>query len=365
MTNWVLYRKYRPQTFTEMTGQEIIVKTIQNAIAKNRQAHGYLFCGPRGVGKTTLARLMAKAINCENRKTGQSEPCNQCASCQSIMAARALDLVEIDAASNRGIDEIRDLKEGIRFSPSQLKYKVFIIDEVHMLTREAFNALLKTLEEPPAHAIFILATTEAHKVPETIISRCQRFDFARLPLEKIIERLAHIAQQEKIKIDKQALEMIALNSTGGMRDAESLLGQIMAVQDKEITGPEVREILGAVDDLKIKDFMDILIADDESRALDFINQLLEEGHNLHQFIKAAINYLRKVLILGVDEKLQKVAAVELTAKQAEIIVAQSRKLGETKTLRLIGLLIEAGTQTKNAPIIQLPLELAVLKFLQK
>ena len=225
MPNLVLYRKYRPQTFAEIIGQEHVVQTLTNAISSGMISHAYLFAGPRGSGKTTIARLLAKAVNCENRKG--FEPCNQCSSCLEISAGRALDLIEIDAASHRGIDEMRELRDGIRFIPTKSKYKVFIIDECHQLTKEAANALLKTLEEPPGHAIFILATTEIHKMIPTIISRCQRFDFRKLTLPEIIKRLEIVSGKEKARIEKPALELIAINSGGSIRDAESLLDQVL------------------------------------------------------------------------------------------------------------------------------------------
>ena len=297
MSELVLYRKYRPKRFVEFVGQEHVVKVLTSALVGGRLAHAYLFCGPRGVGKTTIARILAKAANCENRKDGNFEPCNKCAACQEINDGRSLDLIEIDAASNRGIDEIRELREGIKFAPTRLKYKVFIIDEVHQLTKEAFNALLKTLEEPPAHAIFILATTEIHKVPETIISRCQRFDFHKLILEKIIERLARIAKVEGVKITQPALEMIAANADGAMRDAESLLGQVMAMEDKDITLEEVKALLGATDISAAIEMVAYLIANDAKGAICFINKILNDGYDLEQFAKSLINYLRKVMIL--------------------------------------------------------------------
>ena len=226
--NLALYRKYRPKTFAEIVGQEYIVKILTNAIASGMISHAYLFTGPRGVGKTTLARLLAKAVNCQNRKEGEYEPCNQCESCQEINQGNSIDLIEIDAASNRGIDDIRELKNGIRFVPSKSKYKVFIIDECHQLSKDANNALLKTLEEPPSHAIFVLATTEIYKMLPTIISRCQRFDFRKLRIEEIVKRLETILKKEKIEYEEPALFLIAREATGSIRDAESLLDKVIS-----------------------------------------------------------------------------------------------------------------------------------------
>src|SRR3989339_1932146 len=228
----VFYRKYRPKSFSEIIGQEHIVKTVTNALSSGILSQGYLFTGPRGSGKTTIARLFAKALNCQNKKAGDYEPCNKCSSCLEINDGRAIDLIEIDAASHGGIDQMRELKEGISFSPAKSKYKVYIIDESHQLSKEASNALLKTLEEPPAHAVFILATTEIHKMIPTIISRCQRFDFRTLTLPEIISRLEYISEKEGIKFDKSALSLIALNSRGSFRDAESLLDECLSFSGK-------------------------------------------------------------------------------------------------------------------------------------
>src|SRR3990172_1835861 len=217
----VLYRKWRSQSFSELVGQEHVTRTLLNALASGRLAHAYLFCGPRGTGKTSTARILAKAINCQEN-AGLGEPCNRCLMCRSITEGRCLDLIEIDAASNRGIDEIRDLRDKVNFVPNEARYKVYIIDEVHMLTPQAFNALLKTLEEPPGHTVFVLATTEAHQVPSTIISRCQRFDFRRIPLPQMTERLAHICREEGISSRPEALETLARRATGSLRDAENM-----------------------------------------------------------------------------------------------------------------------------------------------
>lgn len=362
MENLVLYRKYRPKTFKEVVNQEHIIKTLTNALTMNKVAHAYLFTGVRGTGKTTIARLLAKAVNCLEQKS--FEPCNKCQACQEINQGKSLDLIEIDAASNRGIDEIRELRDGIKFSPSNLKYKVFIIDEVHQLTREAFNALLKTLEEPPAHAIFVLATTEVHKVPQTIISRCQRFDFHKLTLEKIAERLNWIAQQEKVSIEKSALELIGLNADGSIRDGESLLGQIMAMEDKKITLEEVQTILGVTDIKAVQDLIQYLTEKKNAQAISHINQVASQGYDLVQFSKSLVGYLRKMLILKVDPDLAKLAAAELTKEQKDVIINQGERFSQADLIKTIHLFIQAENQIKSADFPQLPLELAVVECCQ-
>ena len=357
----VLYRKYRPQTFKEVIGQSHVVQTLTSAIASGRIAHAYLFAGPRGTGKTTIARLFAKAINCTNRKG--FEPCNKCESCLEFINNRNLDLIEIDAASNRGIDEIRSLREGIKFAPTKNKYKVFIIDEVHMLTKEAFNALLKTLEEPPAHAVFIFATTEAHKVLPTILSRTQRFDFKKLSLKEIVKKLQMILDKEKIKTEKGALELIAVNADGSIRDAESMLSQVItfAGQDNKITIEEVKQVLGIVDINLLIKFIGILLKKDQSEALRFINKLISQGHNLSQFVNLLTGYLRKILLVKIDKSLSEIAGEELTKEQLSVIEKQAESFSLSNLSKIVQLFIEAGQEIKFSSLPQIPLELATIE----
>ncbi len=359
-----LYRKHRPTLFSEISGQSHIVQTLCNAIRNNRIGQAYLFTGSRGIGKTTLARIYSKTINCLKpvKKTGKVsiEPCNKCENCKAIMENKTIDINEIDAASHTGVDNIRQLKENINLTPSLLKYKVYIIDEVHMLSIGAFNALLKTLEEPPQHAIFILATTELHKIPETIISRCQRFNFNRLTHKQIIERLKQIAKKEKVKIDDQALEIIATEAEGGMRDAESILNQIISLEDKKITGDEVSQILGASSQNHTIEFIEKLLTDQVETTLKQIEELQNEGIYLVNFNKSLISILRGLIIHKIDPGLN---------KKSIFSPENSRKLNElastnnTRDLILaINLFQKSLVDSKNNPIPQLPLELAVIEF---
>jgi DNA polymerase III, subunits gamma and tau len=289
MENLVLYRKYRPQSFADVAGQDHVTVTIQNEIKSGHVAHAYLFSGPRGCGKTTTARIIAKAVNCLNRKPDESEPCNRCANCLEISSGRAIDLIEIDAASHRGIDDIRELREGIKFAPTKLKYKVFIIDECHQLSKDASNALLKTLEEPPAHAIFILATTELHKILATILSRCQRFDFRKLTLPELAARLQKLADAERVKVEKAALELVALSSGGSVRDSESLLGQVLVSgggKKTAIKAEDIRRILGMTEIKSVGEFAGLLSQNKTAAAVNYLNDIVENGYDIHEYAKA-------------------------------------------------------------------------------
>ena len=370
MENLVLYRKYRPQTFGEVEGQVHVVQTLTNAISDGLISHAYLFCGPRGSGKTTIARLLAKAANCQNRKPGQFEPCNKCSSCQDIMANRSMDLIEIDAASHRGIDEIRELRDGIKFSPVKEKYKVFILDEAHQLTKEAANAILKTLEEPPAHAIFILATTEAFKMIPTIISRCQRFDFKRLTVAEIIKRLEYVAGKEDAKIDREALELIALNSGGAIRDAEGLLDQALTfagIYDKQktIKIDDIKNLLGIADINTVSKFVDFLTEKNGAGAVNFLNEVIDEGKDPQEFARGIIRYLRQALILKIDPNPLNPVVIGFTEEEKEKILGQVQKFNQQELQNVLTLFLSAENKMKYSSIPQLPLELAIVEFIHK
>jgi len=361
MSNLVLYRKYRSKRFDEVVGQEHVVKTLINAVENDMLSHAYLFTGPKGTGKTTIARLLAKRINCEKPKG--KEPCNQCLSCEEINKGRAIDLIEIDAASNRGIDDIRELKQGIRFVPTRLKYKVFIIDECHQLSKDASNALLKVLEEPPSFSVFIFATTEPQKVLSTISSRCQRFDFRKLFASQIITKLERIVKQEKIKISKDALELIAMNADGAMRNAEVLLDQIASFSPgaKETTKQEVQELLGIVDISLISKLLDFVFEKKADKAVEFLNNIVDKGQDMNELAKAIVEYLRQLLILKISQDLKSPLFRDFTEEIKKDLQAQSKKIEENQIRKSLKLFLEAQNKTKYSSIPQLPLELAILE----
>jgi DNA polymerase-3 subunit gamma/tau len=358
-----LYRKYRPQTFEEAVGQNHVKVTLENEIGSGKFSHAYLFCGPRAVGKTTMARLFAKSINCENKEKKGYEPCNNCSSCGEIAAGKSLDVVEIDAASHTGVDNVREnIIASSRISPGKLKYKVFIIDEVHMLSISAFNALLKVLEEPPANVVFILCTTEVHKVPATIISRCERFDFKKINIPDIVKKLTYVVNQEDIKVDKEILEAIAAHSEGYMRDAESLLGQLVSISGKEITQKEADLVLPRSDMGEIVELLDKISKKNISNSIRIINELVEEGADLKKFTSDLIEVLRKLMLNKIEPGIGEKLGFELGEKM-EMDLAEINKRFTVKNLvDMINVFSEARNRLKNSFITQMPLELAVTKL---
>ena len=359
MAAQALYRKWRSQSFDDVVGQEHITVTLRNALRDGRLSHAYLFTGPRGTGKTSTARILAKAINCLAEDPA-ARPCNVCRICLAITEGRQLDLIEIDAASNRGIDEIRDLREKIGFRPNEARYKIYIIDEVHMLTKEAFNALLKTLEEPPPHAVFVLATTEPDRVPETVRSRCQRFDFRRIPTGEIVEHLAEILKAEGSEADTEALVAIARRSTGSMRDAVSLLDQLLSYGDARLTLARVEGVLGLVNAQTIGKLTDFLAAHDAAGGLALINRLVSDGVELGQLVDQIVAYLRGVLFMRVAR-----APEQLDLPQD--VVALMTRQAETLTPAAILTALREFTEARAAlrdqvpGVPQLPIEMAFLR----
>ncbi len=349
----VLYRKWRPRALDQVVGQDTVTNTLRNAVSSGRLAHAYLFCGPRGTGKTSTARILAKAVNCLNPTDG--EPDNSCDRCVAVNESRALDLIEIDAASNRSIDDIRDLSDKINFAPTEFRYKVYIVDEVHMLTDPAFNALLKTLEEPPDHAIFILATTEVHRVPLTIVSRCQRYDFRRISLDDISDKLSELCDAEGVEAEREALELIARHSTGSLRDAENLLEQAVVSYDSPLRADQVRDMLELSGDEDALDLCESIVQKNVSESLNIVNKVSAQGSDLRQLQRAVTDFLRSVLLIAVGAD----GTVGFSDDTAGRLKSMSQGLDQRYILRALRAISEADLRLDTAS--PLPLELALVE----
>ena len=353
-----LYRKWRPQTFEDVCGQDQITVTLKNELESNRLSHAYLFCGTRGTGKTSTAKLLAKAVNCKAPK--DFNPCNECESCISINEGNSIDVYEIDAASNRGIDDIRNLREAIKFTPTLGKYKVYIIDEVHMLTNEAFNALLKTLEEPPEYVLFILATTEPHKLPGTILSRCQRFDFKRISIDIIAELLETVCRQEGFDADEAAVKLIARNSDGAMRDALSILDQCSVYGDKKITHDSVLEVLGIVNDEYLFRISETVLKADAGGAIRIVDEIAAGGKDISQFIKDLMIHYRNLMMTKVVSKCEEV--IDMSMEGIQQLKKQSAEYDKDNIIRCINILSELEGEARWSSNPRILLEVALVKM---
>jgi DNA polymerase-3 subunit gamma/tau len=352
MASQVFYRKWRPQSLAEFVGQEHVTQTLLNALASDKVSHAYLFCGPRGTGKTTTARNLAKAINCLT--SGQGEPCNKCAMCLAITEGRALDVIEVDAASNRGIDEIRNLREKVNYAPNEARRKVYIIDEVHMLTKEASNALLKTLEEPPPHVVFILCTTEAHKLLPTILSRCQRFDFHRYSLDNMVSVLSHVCEGEGIHVEVEGLKLIARAATGSLRDALNLLQQANTFYGSDTTLAQVQALLGISGDQRAKEVVKHIIDRDASAGITTINNVNSDGLDLRQFHRELVEHLRRLLIVKTGSS----DSIELTTEDIKDLKELALKASLPVILKAVKRFGQLELSLDNYST--LPLELALV-----
>jgi DNA polymerase III subunit gamma/tau len=358
MTYLPFARKHRPQDFDEVVGQEHITTTLKNAISLDRVHHAYLFTGPRGIGKTSTARILSKTLNCE--KGPAPKPCNKCASCLEIAAGSSMDVIEIDGASNRGIDEIRNLRDGVKYSPSKGRYKIYIIDEVHMLTTEAFNALLKTLEEPPVHVKFIFATTEPHKLPATILSRCQRFDFRRIPIRDIVEKLKELAREEKLDIEEDVFLYVAKASEGSMRDAESMLDQMSSFSKGKIKLSDVAESLGMINQDTLFTTAGFIINKDTKSALRLVGEVLNSGKDARQFLMDIIEYFRNAMIIkaGVSSE----EFIDLPKEAINNIKTQSQNLSQGDLFYIINVISNSLKMIKQLLPERIVMDLCVVRL---
>ncbi|MDD4113054.1 MAG: DNA polymerase III subunit gamma/tau [Herbinix sp.] len=360
MSYMALYRKFRPNNFTEVKGQDHIVTTLRNQIKSGRIGHAYLFTGTRGTGKTSVAKLLAKTVNCENPNEGN--PCNECSMCKGIMSATSMNVIEIDAASNNGVENVREIVEEVRYSPTEGKYKVYIIDEVHMLSTGAFNALLKTIEEPPSYVIFILATTEVHKIPVTILSRCQRYDFKRITIDIIADRLRELMDEEKLDVEDKAIRYIARMADGSLRDALSLLDQCISFYlDQTLTYDNVLDVLGTVDTKVFSQLLEAVSNQDVLRCIRILDEVETGGRELSQFVIDFIWYLRNLLLVKTTENVNDII-IDIATENLELLKKEAESMDEDIIMRYIRIFSELSNQIRYAPRKRVLLEMALIKL---
>ena len=355
-----LYRVYRPKNFSDVIGQEHIVRTLKNQIENNNVGHAYLFCGTRGTGKTSTAKIFSRAVNCTNLHN--DEPCNECENCREILEDKTMDVVEIDAASNNSVDDIRELRENVKYSPAKSKYKVYIIDEVHMLSQGAFNALLKTLEEPPSYVIFILATTEPHKIPATILSRCQRFDFKRVTVKDISSRMKYICEKEGIDADEKALNLIARNSQGALRDALSILDQCISFEGNKISYNDVIELLGSVNIEQLFDLAESIIKENTKKSLQILNDFIIWGKDVRNLVNDLIDHFRNLMVCKISNDLDEI--ISLPEETIDLLKQQAETIDTNNLIRVLNILSEAQDGMKVSSNPRVLMEVTMMKIAQ-